>query len=65
VCELWPCLMAILPMGGRLGVLSSQITSPLNGPVIFLKSRYVEVFESASSVGSELKAHSGLRRIEM
>jgi len=43
---------------------TSQITSPLNGRVIFLKSLYADVCELASSVGRELGAHSGLRRME-
>jgi len=42
----------------------SQITSPLNGPVNYLKSLNAVVCEFASSVGRELRAHSGLRRIE-
>ena len=40
----------------------SQITSPLNGPVNFLKSLNADVCELSSSVGRELRAHSGLRR---
>jgi hypothetical protein len=43
---------------------TSQITSPLNGPVIFLKSLNADVCELASSVGSELRAHSELRKME-
>jgi len=43
---------------------TSQITGPLNGPVTFLKSLNADVCELANSVGSELRAHSGLRRME-
>ena len=43
---------------------TSQITSPLNGSVIFLKSLNADVRELASSVGTELRAHSGPCRME-
>ena len=43
---------------------SSQITRPLNEPVNFWKSLNADVCEVASSVGKELRAHSGLRRME-
>jgi len=52
------------PQGERLEFNSSQITSPLNEPVYFLKSLNADVCELASSVGKELRAHSGLRRME-
>ena len=42
----------------------SQITIPLNGPVIFLKSLNADVCELAGSVGRDLRAHSGLRGME-
>ena len=43
---------------------TTQSTSPLKGPVNFLKSLSAAVCELARSVGKELRAHSGLRRME-
>ena len=42
---------------------SFYITSPLNGLVNFLKSLHTNVCELVSSVGMELRAHSGLRKM--
>jgi len=53
-----------LPRRERPDDSTSQITSPLNGPVFFLKSLSAAVCELASSVGRELRAHSGLCRME-
>ena len=63
-CWLRPSEWAGLPRRERPDNSTSQITSPLNGPVIFLKSLNAHVCELASSVGTELRAHSGLRRME-
>jgi len=53
--------------GAQIGlcVMSSQITSPLKGPVIVLKRWDCYVWKFARAVGNELRAHSWLRRIEM
>jgi len=63
-CWLRPFEWAGLPRRERPDDSTSQITSLLNGPVIFLKSLNADVCELASSVGRELRAHSGLRRME-
>ena len=63
-CWLWPIEWAGLPRRQRPDNSTSQITSPLNGPVIFLKSLSAAFCELASSVGRELRAHSGLSRME-
>ena len=48
----------------RRPVESSQITSPLKGPVNFLQRWNFSVCEFAKVVGGELRAHSGMRRTE-
>jgi len=63
-CWLRPFEWAGLPRRERPAEFTSEITSPLNGLVIFLKSLSAAVCELASSVGRELRAHSGLRRME-
>jgi len=63
-CWLRPFEWAGLPRREWPDHSTSQITSPLNGPVNFLKSLNDDVCELASSVGRELRAHSGLRRME-
>ena len=63
-CWLRPFEWAGLPRRERLDHSASQITSPLNGPAKFLKRLHADVCELASSVGRELRAHSGLRRME-
>jgi len=63
-CWLRPFEWAGLPRREWLDNSTSQIASPLNGPVIFLKSLNADVCELASSVGRELRAHSGLRRMK-
>jgi len=63
-CRLRPFEWACLPRRERPDYSTSQITSPLDGPVIFLKSLNADVCELASSVGKRLRAHSGLRRME-
>jgi len=62
-CWLRPFEWAGLPRRERSDNSTSQITSPMNGLVIFLKSLNADVCEFASSVGRELRAHSGLRRM--
>jgi len=52
------------PWGERPDFRSVQITSPLNGLVNFLKSLNADVCELTSPVGSKLRAHSGLRKME-
>ena len=63
-CRLRPFEWAGLPSREWPDYSTSQIISPLNGPVIFLKSLNADVCELGSSVGRELRAHSGLRRME-
>ena len=63
-CWLRPFEWAGLPSRKRPDDSTSQITSPLNGPVKFLKSLNADVCELATSVGSELRAHLGLRKME-
>jgi len=63
-CWLRPFEWAGLPRGNRPDNSTFQITSPLNGPVIFLKTLNADVCELASSVGKELRSHSRLRRMQ-
>jgi len=64
-CWLRPFEWAGLPRRERPDDSTSQTTSPLNGPLIFLKSLDADVCELASPVGRELRAHSRLCRMEM
>jgi len=60
-CWLRPFEWASLPRRERPDNSTSQIISPLNGPVIFFKILNADVCELASFVGRELRANPGLR----
>jgi len=62
-CRLQPFEWAGLPRESG-PIYSSQITSPLNGLVNFLKSLNADVCELANSVGRKLRVHPGLCRME-
>jgi len=59
-----PSNVPVSPGRERPDYSSFQITSPLIGPVDFVKSLNADVCKLASSVGRELRAHSGPRNME-
>jgi len=60
---LWPFDGPVCPRESGPMILLLKLPAP-NVPVNFLKILSAAVRELASSVGRELRAHSGLRRME-